>query len=218
MQLNEIGGYQILDLIGEGGQGAVYRAQDPASGQIVAVKVLSASISDGEFLERFQREASILATIQHPNIIQVFDHGEENGQHYIVTEFVTENLERILERGGKLPIQRAVAVTKQVAAALAVSHSSGITHRDIKPANVLITDSGDVKLIDFGIASAEVLSKVTNANATVGTPLYMSPEQIQGEGVDSRTDIYSLGCVLYQMLTAEPPFNGKSDFDNLNGQ
>ena len=217
MQLNEIGGYQILDLIGEGGQGAVYRAQDPASGQIVAVKVLSASISDGEFLERFQREASILATIQHPNIIQVFDHGEENGQHYIVTEFVTENLERILERGGKLPIQRAVAVTKQVAAALAVSHSSGITHRDIKPANVLITDSGDVKLIDFGIASAEVLSKVTNANATVGTPLYMSPEQIQGEGVDSRTDIYSLGCVLYQMLTAEPPFNGKSDFDILNG-
>ena len=217
MQLNEIGGYQILDLIGEGGQGAVYRAQDPASGQIVAVKVLSASISDGEFLERFQREASILATIQHPNIIQVFDHGEEDGQHYIVTEFVTENLERILERGGKLPIQRAVTVTKQVAAALAVSHSSGITHRDIKPANVLITDSGDVKLIDFGIASAEVLSKVTNANATVGTPLYMSPEQIQGEGVDSRTDIYSLGCVLFQMLTAEPPFNGKSDFDILNG-
>ena len=102
MQLNEIGGYQILDLIGEGGQGAVYRAQDPASGQIVAVKVLSASISDGEFLERFQREASILATISHPNIIQVFDHGEEDGQHYIVTEFVTENLERILERGGKL--------------------------------------------------------------------------------------------------------------------
>jgi serine/threonine protein kinase len=217
MQLNEIGGYQLLDLIGEGGQGAVYRAHDPASGQIVAVKILSSSISDGEFLARFQREASILATIQHPNVVKVFDHGEENGRHYIVTEFVTENLERILDRGGKLPIQRAISVTKQVAEALAVSHSAGITHRDIKPANILINDQGDIKLIDFGIATAESLTNVTSTNATVGTPLYMSPEQIQGDNVDQRSDIYSLGCVFYQMITGTPPFNGKSTFDIFNG-
>ena len=218
MNLKEIGGYQVIEMVGEGGQGAVYRAQDPSSGQIVAIKVLARSASDGEFLDRFQREASIMATIQHPNVVEVYDHGEEEGQHYIVTEFVTENLERILERGGTLPLQRAITVVQQIASALQVSHNAGITHRDIKPANVLLNDAGEVKLTDFGIASAETLDSMTSENTTVGTPLYMSPEQIQGsDAIDGRSDLYSLGCLLYEVLTGATPFQGKSTFEIFNG-
>ena len=211
MNLKEIGGYQVIELVVEGGQGAVYRAQDPSSGQIVAIKVLARSASDGEFLDRFQREASIMATLRHPNVVEVYDHGEEGGQHYIVTEFVTENLERILERGGTLPLQRAITVVQQIASALQVSHNAGITHRDIKPANVLLNDSGEVKLTDFGIASAETLDSMTSENTTVGTPLYMSPEQIQGsDAIAGRSDLYSLGCLLYEVLTGSTPFQGKT--------
>ena len=176
MQMNQIGGYEIIDLVGEGGQGAVYRAQDPSSGQTVAIKILSHSSSDGEFLDRFQREASIMATIRHPNVVEVYDHGEEDGKHYIVTEFVSDNLEETLKRRKTLPLARAASVATQIASALEVSHNAGITHRDIKPANVLINDSGDVKLTDFGIATAESLDSMTSENTTVGTPLYMSPE------------------------------------------
>ena len=187
MNLKEIGGYQVIEMVGEGGQGAVYRAQDPSSGQIVAIKVLARSASDGEFLDRFQREASIMARLHHPNVVEVYDHGEEGGQHYIVPEFVTETLERILERGGTLPLQRAITVVQQIASALQVSHNAGITHRDIKPANVLFNDAGEVKLTDFGIASAETLDSMTSENTTVGTPLYMSPEQKQGsDAIDGR--------------------------------
>ncbi|MEE2884264.1 MAG: serine/threonine-protein kinase, partial [Chloroflexota bacterium] len=218
MNLKEIGGYQVIEMVGEGGQGAVYRAQDPSSGQIVAIKVLARSASDGEFLDRFQREASIMATLRHPNVVEVYDHGEEGGQHYIVTEFVTENLERILERGGTLPLQRAITVVQQIASALQVSHNAGITHRDIKPANVLLNDAGEVKLTDFGIASAETLDSMTSENTTVGTPLYMSPEQIQGsDAIDGRSDLYSLGCLLYEVLTGSTPFQGKSTFEIFNG-
>jgi len=218
MDLKEIGGYQVIEMVGEGGQGSVYRAQDASTGQIVAIKVLSRSASDGEFLDRFQREASIMATLRHPNVVEVYDHGEENGQHYIVTEFVTENLERILERGGTLPLQRAITVVQQIASALQVSHNAGITHRDIKPANVLLNDAGDVKLTDFGIASAEQLDSMTSENTTVGTPLYMSPEQIQGsDAIDGRSDLYSLGCLLYEVLTGATPFAGKSTFEIFNG-
>ena len=133
-------------------------------------------------------------------------------------EFVTENLERILERGGTLPLQRAITVVQQIASALQVSHNAGITHRDIKPANVLLNDAGEVKLTDFGIASAETLDSMTSENTTVGTPLYMSPEQIQGsDAIDGRSDLYSLGCLLYEVLTGATPFQGKSTFEIFNG-
>jgi serine/threonine protein kinase len=217
MQLNQIGGYQLLEVIGQGGQGTVYRAHDPSSGHIVAVKVLSSTQSDGEFLERFHREASILATVNHPNIVTVFDQGEEDGRHYIVTEFVPENLGRILERGGKLPIQRVLTIALELSAALGVSHSHGVTHRDIKPANVLINEDGGIKLTDFGIAAADVMSTMTSTGSTIGTPLYMSPEQIQVADIDSRSDLYSLGCLLYEMVTGSVPFSGKSTFEIFNG-
>ncbi|MQF82344.1 MAG: PGF-pre-PGF domain-containing protein, partial [SAR202 cluster bacterium] len=217
MQLNEIGGYQLLEVIGQGGQGTVYRAHDPSSGQIVAVKVLASNQGDGEFLERFHREASILATVNHPNIVTVFDQGEEDGRHYIATEFVPENLGRILERGGKLPIQRVLAIALELSAALGISHSHGITHRDIKPANVLINEDGGIKLTDFGIAAAEVMSTMTSTGSTIGTPLYMSPEQIQVADIDPRSDLYSLGCLMYELVTGSVPFSGKSTFEIFNG-
>ena len=218
MQMNQIGGYEIIDLVGEGGQGAVYRAQDPSSGQTVAIKILSHSSSDGEFLDRFQREASIMATIRHPNVVEVYDHGEEDGKHYIVTEFVSDNLEETLKRRKTLPLARAASVATQIASALEVSHNAGITHRDIKPANVLINDSGDVKLTDFGIATAESLDSMTSENTTVGTPLYMSPEQIQGSpNIDGRSDLYSLGCLLYETVVGSAPFQGNSTYEIFDG-
>ena len=218
MQMNQIGGYEIIDLVGEGGQGAVYRAQDPSSGQTVAIKILSHSSSDGEFLDRFQRETSIMATIRHPNVVEVYDHGEEDGKHYIVTEFVSDNLEETLKRRKTLPLARAASVATQIASALEVSHNAGITHRDIKPANVLINDSGDVKLTDFGIATAESLDSMTSENTTVGTPLYMSPEQIQGSpNIDGRSDLYSLGCLLYETVIGSAPFEGNSTYEIFDG-
>ena len=216
MQLRRIGRYQLLEIVGRGGQGTVYRGHDPSTGQIVAVKILSENHSDGDFLERFQREASILASVDHPNVIKVFDHGEEDGRHYIVTEYVPENLARIIEQGDPLPLRRALIIASQIASALAVTHDNGITHRDVKPANVLITDTGDVKLTDFGIATADVMNTVTTPDATVGTPLYMSPEQIQSRDIDGRSDIYSLGCLLYQILTGVPPFHGENAYDIFN--
>ena len=213
MQLRRIGRYQLLEIVGRGGQGTVYRGHDPSTGQIVAVKILSENHSDGDFLERFQREASILASVEHPNVIKVFDHGEEEGRHYIVTEYVPENLARIIEQGDPLPLRRALTIAAQIASALAVTHDTGITHRDVKPANVLITDTGDVKLTDFGIATADVMNTVTTPDAAVGTPLYMSPEQIQSREIDGRSDIYSLGCLLYQILTGVPPFHGENAYD-----
>ncbi len=218
MQINQIGGYEIIELVGEGGQGSVYRAQDPSTGQTVAIKILSHSASDGEFLDRFQREASIMATIKHPNVVQIYDHGEEEGRHYIVTEFVSDNLEKTLKRRTTLPLSRAVVVAQQIASALEVSHNAGITHRDIKPANVLINDAGEVKLTDFGIASAESLDSMTSENTTVGTPLYMSPEQIQGsQSIDGRSDLYSLGCLFYETLTGFTPFQGASTYEIFDG-
>ena len=213
MQLRRIGRYQLLEIVGRGGQGTVYRGHDPSTGQIVAVKILSENHSDGDFLERFQREASILASVEHPNVIKVFDHGEEEGRHYIVTEYVPENLARIIDQGDPLPLRRALTISAQIASALAVTHDNGITHRDVKPANVLITDTGDVKLTDFGIATADVMNTVTTPDAAVGTPLYMSPEQIQSREIDGRSDIYSLGCLLYQILTGVPPFHGENAYD-----
>ena len=216
MQIRRIGRYQLLEIVGKGGQGTVYRGHDPSTGQIVAVKILAEAHSDGDFLERFQREASILASLEHPHVIKVFDHGEEEGRHYIVTEYVPENLARIIEQGDPLPTRRALTVAAQIASALAVTHENGVTHRDVKPANVLISDSGDVKLTDFGIATADVMNTVSTPDSTVGTPLYMSPEQIQSRDIDGRSDIYSLGCLLYQILTGKPPFEGESAYDIFN--
>ena len=204
-----IGRYQILEEIASGGQGVVYSAVDPDSGQIVAVKVLHPSLTGNrDYLERFRREASLVSSINHPNVVKIFEVGEDDGRHFIALEFLPENLTRIIEGAGSLPVERAAVFAVQIARGLEAAHALGIVHRDIKPQNVLIGSDGTAKLTDFGIARADILPTLTATGAMMGTPHYMSPEQARGERADERSDVYSLGCVLYQMLTGEVPFKG----------
>ena len=207
----QIGRYQILDEIASGGQGAVYRVFDPDTGQIVALKVLHASLStDSNYVERFRREASLASSIDHPNVVKIFDVGEVGDQHFMALEFLPESLARIIEAGGQMRLDRVAEFGIQIADGLAQAHVLGIVHRDIKPQNILIGADGLAKVTDFGIARSEVLSTMTATGAVMGTPHYMSPEQSRGEEADARSYIYSLGCMLYQMVTGELPFKGNT--------
>ena len=205
-----LGRYRILEEIASGSQGAVYRAFDPDSGQIVAVKVLHPSLTGNhDYLERFRREASLASSIDHPNVVKIFEVGADGDRHFITLEFLPESLSRVIEGAGALPVERAAAFGIQIAQGLAAAHALGIVHRDVKPQNVLIGPDGVAKLTDFGIARGELLPTMTATGSTMGTPHYMSPEQARGERADERSDLYSLGCVLYQMLAGEVPFKGK---------
>ena len=205
----KIGKYQILEEIAAGGQGAVYRAFDPDSGQILALKVLHSSLTgDRSYIERFRREASLAASIDHPNVVKIFEVGQDDGRHFIALEYLPETLSRVIERGGAMNVDRAAGFGTQMAEGLAAAHALGIVHRDVKPQNVLIGQDGVAKVTDFGIARGELLATMTATGAVMGTPHYMSPEQARGDRVDARSDVYALGCVLYQMLTGTVPFKG----------
>jgi len=208
-----IGRYQILDLIGEGGQGVVYRVFDPHTGGILAVKELLPStgdpIKDRVYLDRFHREAHLASSIDHPNIVKIFEVGEDNGRHYMALEFLPEDLASIIGSAGALPVDRAVTFAIQIAHGLHEAHDRDIVHRDVKPANVLIATDGIAKLTDFGIARSEKLSNITKTGVLIGTERYMSPEQYSGERVDLRSDLYSLGVVLYEMLTGSVRFGAR---------
>ena len=209
MEQHRIGRYQVVEEIAAGSQGAVYSAFDPDSGQIVAVKVLHPSLTGNrDYLERFRREASLASSIDHPNVVKIFEVGQDGDRHFIALEFLPESLSRVIEGAGALPVERAAAFAIQIARGLAAAHALGIVHRDVKPQNVLIGPDGTAKLTDFGIARGELLPTMTATGATMGTPYYMSPEQARGERADERSDLYSLGCVLYQMLAGEVPFKG----------
>ena len=203
-----IGRYQVLEEIASGGQGSVYRVFDPDTGQIVALKVLHPSLAgDRSYIERFHREARLAASINHPNVVRIFEVGEDNGRHFMSLEFLPESLARIVESGGALPVDRAAEFGAQIADGLAAAHALGIVHRDIKPQNVLIGPDGTAKVTDFGIARAAAMTTMTATGAMMGTPHYMSPEQARGQRADIRADIYALGIVLYQMLTGKVPFD-----------
>jgi eukaryotic-like serine/threonine-protein kinase len=215
------GRYELGELLGRGGMAEVRKGTDTRLGRIVAVKRLRTDLaSDATFQARFRREAQSSASLNHPSIVSVYDTGEELAtdgsgiaQPYIVMEYVAgRTLRDILREGRKILPERALEITSGVLSALDYSHRAGIIHRDIKPGNVMLTPSGDVKVMDFGIARAisDASSSMTQTAAVVGTAQYLSPEQARGETVDSRSDVYSAGCLLYELLTGRPPFVGDS--------
>jgi eukaryotic-like serine/threonine-protein kinase len=215
------GRYELGEMLGRGGMAEVRKGTDSRLGRVVAVKRLRTDLaSDATFQARFRREAQSSASLNHPAIVAVYDTGEETAsdgsgvaQPYIVMEYVAgRTLRDIVREGRKILPERALEITSGVLSALDYSHRAGIIHRDIKPGNVMLTPSGDVKVMDFGIARAisDASSTMTQTAAVVGTAQYLSPEQARGETVDSRSDVYSAGCLLYELLTGRPPFVGDS--------
>src|ERR1051326_1840702 len=217
-----IGHYKIIEPIGTGGMGVVYLAADTRSDRKAALKLLPARFTgDAGRLKRFQQEARTVVALNHPNILTVYEIGEEDSSYYMVSEIIEgETLRQRLARGPFLP-QEAVDIAVQIASALAAAHAAGIVHRDIKPENVMVRHDGYVKVLDFGIAklaepelpestgqgeATEIIA--TNAGSVLGTVRYMSPEQARGDAVDVRSDIWSLGVLLYEILAGRPPFCG----------
>src|SRR5215216_2498020 len=202
--------YRIVQPLGNGGMAEVYLAHDAILDRDVALKVMSGRYaSDEEFVERFKREAQSAAALSHLNIVSIFDRGaSEDGTYYIAMEYLSGGTlkDRILKRGA-FPTHTAAGVALQIAEALRAAHERGVIHRDIKPHNILITESGDVKVTDFGIARAASSSTMTKTGSILGTAHYISPEQAMGEPVGPSSDLYSLGVVLYEMLTGELPFD-----------
>lgn len=209
----QVGRYQILDTIGTGANSRVARAFDPLIGRTVAIKLFPSQLASGEGRERFIKEARVVGQISHPSIVALHDMGidESTSTPYLVMEYVEgQPLERILDKGS-VPYPRACAWAAQVATALAVAHRKGVIHGDIKPANILIGEDGRVKLTDFGMA--RLASRDSTDSPLLGTPAYWCPEQILGNSQDARSDIFSLGVVLYEMITGNRPF----DSDSLQG-
>lgn len=205
------GRYELINHIARGGMAEVYLAHDLMLDRRVALKVLFPELStDSNFVERFRREAQAAANLSHPNIVSIYDWGEENGTYFIVMEYIEgRTLGGIIRNEGPLMAERMAEIGADVAAALAFAHRSGVVHRDVKPGNVLISPSGQVKVTDFGIARAANSDQdLTQTGAVMGTATYFSPEQAQGNRVDGRSDVYSLGVVLYEMAAGRPPFSG----------
>jgi beta-lactam-binding protein with PASTA domain/predicted Ser/Thr protein kinase len=206
------GRYEIAELLGQGGMARVFGGTDSVLGRSVAVKVLSPQYAqDDQFVARFRREAQAAAGLNHPNIVSVYDTGSQGDVHYIVMEYVEgRTLRDVIRQEGPILPERVAEIGQAVARALASAHQAGLVHRDIKPGNIMLTPDGEVKVMDFGIARTSTGDTLTQTAAVLGTASYLSPEQAQGEPVDARSDIYSLGCVLYEMLTGRPPFTGDS--------
>jgi serine/threonine-protein kinase len=207
------GRYELEELVGTGGMSSVYRAHDRLLDRKVALKVLHDQYTaDADYVERFRHEARSVASLSHPNIVTVIDRGEHEGRQFIVFEYVEgENLKRLIERRGPAPVATALELAIQIARGLSFAHQQGLVHRDVKPQNVLLNGDGQAKVTDFGIArSLDVQHGMTQTGTVLGTSDYIAPEQAQGQRVDEHTDIYSLGVVLYELLTNEVPYPGEN--------
>ena len=209
------GRYELHRRLARGGMADVFLARDQLLGRPVAVKVLFPEYAtDPKFVERFRREAQAAANLNHPNIVSIYDWGEELGTYYIVMEYVEgQSLAQILRRDGSLTVEQVTRVALDVAGALGFAHEGGVVHRDVKPGNVLVSPKGEMKVADFGIATAMTANadaNLTQTGAVMGTATYFSPEQAQGHKVDHRSDLYSLGVLLYEMLVGQPPFTGET--------
>src|SRR5260370_26116232 len=227
MHGQRLGNYEILDKLGEGGMGEVWRGRDERLNRTVAVKILPQELANDSMRRpRFEQEARALGALNHPNIVAVYDVGQDNGRSFIVSELVDgESLRSIIERG-PLPIRKVIDYAVQMAEALAAAHELGIIHRDLKPENVMVTRAGRVKVLDFGLAkqnvaaagdkTATIAMSLSQPGMVMGTAGYMSPEQVRGEPVYARSDIFSFGCVLYEMIAGQRAFQARSSVETMN--
>ncbi len=215
----KIENYRIISVLGRGGMGIVYKAKDEKLDRFVAVKVLSVkAVNKERFIERFKREAKNHAQLLHPNIVTVYGFIEYHGLLGIVMEYVEgESLEKVIFRNSRLHIYDVVYIIRQVLVGIGYAHSKGFVHRDIKPSNIILNSEGSVKIMDFGISKSRVEKGDTKTGAKIGTVYYMSPEQIRGDDVDHLTDIYSIGCTIYEMITGKPPFFADSEYEIMDG-
>src|SRR5262249_49643050 len=209
------GRYRIIRKLGAGGMANVYLAEDQELGRSVAIKILDGRhAADNSFIERFRREAKNAAGLSHPNIVSIYDRGEAEGTYYIAMEYLSgRSLKELMVSRGPTPIKIAVEYTRQILAALGFAHRNRILHRDIKPHNVVVDPDGRLKVTDFGIARSGGTSQMTEVGSIIGTAQYLSPEQARGAPVDQRSDVYSVGVVLYEMLTGKVPFTGETPLE-----
>src|SRR5436190_3091073 len=212
MSLEKVGRYEVISELGRGAMGVVYKALDPTIGRTAALKTMRLDVHGLEtedVFRRFKNEARAAGILNHPNIVTIYDAGEQDGMFYLALEFIEgTTLHSILAEKRALPPEEIIQLSQQVCKGLDYAHSNGIIHRDIKPANIMITGNGTVKIMDFGIAKSG--GQVTNTGQVLGTPNYMSPEQVKGRPLDGRSDLFSLGVILYEMLTGEKPFVGQN--------
>ena len=213
-----VGPYLVDRRLGAGGMGTVYLAHHEQTGQQAAIKVLAPSLAREEGLvARFMREIDALKKLKNPHVVELFDHGVDGDMHYYAMEYVDgETLTARLRREKRLPWREVVELSIQICIALKAAHDAGIIHRDLKPSNLLLTPDGQIKLTDFGVAQVFAGSKLTVTGGIIGTAEYMSPEQGQGRRITKRSDLYSLGAVMYVMLTGRPPFSGKTTLDVIH--
>ena len=225
----KLGPYEVVSAIGAGGMGEVYRARDTRLDRTVAIKVLPQSLAnDADRLLRFEQEARVLSTLSHPNLLGIYDVGAEAGIHYLVSEYLEGHTLRERMSAGLLPQRKVSEYALQIANGLAAAHDKGIVHRDLKPENIFVTSDDRVKILDFGLAKQLPAAGLTGETATLTTPAptaagtvmgtvgYMSPEQVRGQAVDHRSDIFSLGAILYEMATGKRAFQGESGVETMN--